>query len=49
MGIGSLFQKDPIESCWVSYYVCVCVCVCVYDLLGAKHGSGLEDVVVKRD
>ena len=48
VGIGSLFQKDPIESCWVSDYVCVCVCVCVCGLLCAKNGSGLEDAVVKR-
>ena len=33
MGIGSLFQKDPIESCWISYCVCVCVCVCVWPLV----------------
>ena len=44
LGIGSLFQKDPIESCWISYCVCVCVC----GLLCAKQGSGLEDALVKR-
>ena len=42
VGIGSLFQKDPIESFWVSYCVCVCGLLC------AKQSSGLEDAVVKR-
>ena len=32
----------------LGFILCVCVCVCVCGLLCAKHGSGLEDAVVKR-